>query len=135
MPASKKCLGLKVLAVIAILFGLLTLKSGGAVLFIDGADRVAAGNYVPFVLWSNFILGFFYIIAGTGIWLQKRWATWLAITITIVTLSVFVAFGLHINNGDLFEQRTFKAMILRSSVWVVLSIITYFRLIKQNYGN
>ena len=57
MSNTKKCLGLKVIAVIAIAFGLLTLKSGGAVLFIDGAGRVAAGNYVPFVLWSNFLLG------------------------------------------------------------------------------
>ena len=135
MHNSKKCFGLKVIAVIAILFGLLTLKSGGAVLFIDGADRIAAGNYIPFVLWSNFILGFFYIIAGVGIWLQKSWATWLAIIITVATLIVFVSFGIHINGGALYEQRTFKAMILRSSVWVVISIITYFRLIKQKYGD
>jgi len=135
MHNSKKCFGLKVIAVIAILFGLLTLKSGGAVLFIDGADRIAAGNYIPFVLWSNFILGFFYIIAGVGIWLQKRWATWLAIIITVATLIVFVSFVMHINGGGLYEQRTLKAMILRSSVWVVISIVTYFRLIKQNYGD
>ena len=132
---SKKCMGLKVLAVIAILFGLLTLKSGGAILFFDGVDRAAAGNYVPFVLWSNFILGFFYIIAGVGIWLQKRWATWLAIIISIVTLFVFVAFGFHIAGGGLFEDRTLKAMILRSIVWITLSVATYFRLIKQNYGS
>ena len=77
MSNSKKCIGLKVLAVVAILFGLLTIKSGGAVLLFDGAERVAAGNYVPFVLWSNFILGFVYIVAGVGMWLQKRWAAWL----------------------------------------------------------
>ena len=134
MANSKKCMGLKVLSIIAILFGLLTLKSGGAVLFIDGAARIAAGNYVPFVLWANFILGFFYIIAGIGIWLQKRWATWLAIIIAIVTLIVFSAFGLYISNDGLFEQRTVIAMTLRSSVWLVISILTYFRLIKQNYG-
>jgi uncharacterized membrane protein (DUF2068 family) len=134
MANSKKCIGLKVLGIIAILFGLLTLKSGGSVLFIDGAARIAAGNYVPFVLWANFILGFFYIIAGIGIWLQKRWATWLAIMIAMVTLIVFAAFGLHISNDGLFEQRTVIAMILRSSVWLIISILTYFRLIKQNYG-
>jgi hypothetical protein len=32
------------LAVLAGLFGLLTLKSGGEVLFINGAGREAAGN-------------------------------------------------------------------------------------------
>ncbi len=134
MTQQKKCIGLKVLAVIAVLFGLLTLKSGGAVLFIDGADRIAAGNYVPFVLWANFLLGFLYIIAGVGLWFQKRWASWLAIVIAITTLIVFAAFGWHINNGGLFEQRTLKAMILRSAVWSIIAVMSYIRLIKQKYA-
>ena len=46
---------LKVLAAVAVAFGLMTLKEGGAVLFVDGAGRQAAGSYVPFVLWFNFL--------------------------------------------------------------------------------
>ena len=134
MNNAKKCIGLKIVALIAIAFGLLTLKSGGEVLFIDGAGRAAAGNYVPFVLWSNFLLGFLYILAGIGIWMQKRWAAWLAILIALLTLTVFAAFGWHINNGGLFEARTLKAMILRSSVWTIIAFISYFRLIVQRYG-
>jgi len=134
MSNTKKCLGLKVIAVIAIAFGLLTLKSGGEVLFIDGAGRAAAGNYVPFVLWSNFLLGFFYIIAGIGLWLQKRWAAWLAIFIVSATLATFVAFGWHIQTGGLFEARTLKAMILRSGVWLVIALISYVRLIRQDFA-
>lgn len=42
----------------AIGFGLLTLKSGGSVIFIDGPARLAAGNYLPFVVWFNFLAGF-----------------------------------------------------------------------------
>ncbi len=134
MNNAKKCIGLKIVALIAIAFGLLTLKSGGEVLFIDGAGRAAAGNYVPFVLWSNFLLGFLYILAGIGIWMQKRWAAWLAILIALLTLIVFAAFGWHINNGGLFEARTLKAMTLRSSVWTIIAFISYFRLIVQRYG-
>ena len=134
MTNTKNCFGLKIIALIAIAFGLLTLKAGGEVLFIDGAGRAAAGNYVPFVLWSNFLLGFLYIIAGIGIWLQKRWATLLAIFILITTLLVFAAFGWHINHGGLFETRTVKAMILRSGVWAFISIATYIRLLKHGYA-
>ncbi len=47
---TKRCIGVWITSVIAILFGLLTLKSGGEVLFINGAGREAAGNYVPYVL-------------------------------------------------------------------------------------
>ena len=129
MTESKKCLGLKIIGTIALAFGLLTLKSGGEVLFIDGAGRAAAGNYVPFVLWSNFLLGFLYIVAGIGLWLQKRWAVWLAITIAVATLAVFAAFGWYINTGGAFEPRTLKAMILRSGVWSVISIIAYYQII------
>ena len=134
MSNAKKCIGLKILATIAIAFGLLTLKSGGEVLFINGAGREAAGNYVPFVLWFNFLMGFLYIVAGVGLWLQKRWAVWLAIFITVATLVIFAAFGVHVSQGGLYEQRTLKAMILRSSVWTFISLVTYLRIIVQNYA-
>jgi len=52
------------------LFGLLTIKEGGAVLFVDGAGRAAAGNFVPFVLWFNFLAGFVYVVAGIGLWFR-----------------------------------------------------------------
>ena len=134
MSNSKKCMGLKVLAIIAIAFGLLTLKSGGEVLFIDGSGREAAGNYVPFVLWFNFLMGFLYIVAGVGLWLQKRWAVWLAIFIALATLVIFAVFGVHVAQGGLYEQRTLKAMVLRSSVWTFIALVTYFRIIVQNYA-
>jgi hypothetical protein len=53
-------------------FGLLTIKSGGAVLFFDGPARVDDGNYAPFVLWFNFFAGFVYIIASAGLFMQKN---------------------------------------------------------------
>ena len=134
MKNSKKCIGLKIIATIAILFGLLTLKSGGEVLFIDGAGRAAAGNYVPFVLWTNFLLGFAYIIAGIGIWLQKPWAVTLAIIIATITFILFIALGLHINGGGSFEPRTIKAMVLRLGVWTFIAIATYIRLIRHDYA-
>ena len=130
MTTSTQYLSLKIMGVIALLFGLLTLKSGGEVLFINGAGRAAAGNYVPFVLWTNFLMGFLYIDAGIGLWLQKRWAAWLAIFIALVTLGVFAAFAWHIQNGGLYETRTVGAMILRSGVWSLIAIVGYFRLIR-----
>ena len=55
------------ISLVATVFGLLTIKEGGTVLFGDEAARTAAGNYVPFVLWFNFVSGFAYIIAGVGL--------------------------------------------------------------------
>ena len=67
------------LRAVAIGFGLLTIKEGGTILFGDEAARTAAGNYVLFVLWFNFVAGFAYIIAGAGLWMLQRWAVWLSV--------------------------------------------------------
>lgn len=113
------------LAAIALLFGALTIKSGGAVLFFDGEARAAAGNYVGFVLWFNFLAGFLYILAGVGLFKRAWWAPPLAATIALLTLMIFAAFGLHILNGGAFEQRTIGAMSLRFSVWVIIAVFAY----------
>ena len=64
----------RVISMIAIGFGLLTIKAGGAILFGGDAAREAAGNYVPFVLWFSYLAGFAYVITGAGLWIQTRWA-------------------------------------------------------------
>jgi len=108
-------------SVVAVLFGLMTIKEGGSVLLGNEAAVTAAGNYVPFVLWFNFMSGFAYIAAGVGLWLQQRWAVWLALAIAVAILLTFAAFGMHINSGGAYEQRTVVAMAMRSVVWVVIA--------------
>lgn len=107
-----------IIALIAGLFGLLTLKSGGEVLFIDGTGRAAAGKYVPFVLWFNFLAGFAYLATAIGIALWRPWAAPLSAIIASLTLLVFAAFAIHIWSGGAFETRTLGAMSLRSLVWL-----------------
>jgi hypothetical protein len=111
-------------AVVALIFGGMTLFSGGSVLFIDGPARVAAGHYVPFVLWFNFVAGFAYISAGVGLFLWRDWAVSLAMLIAVATLLVFAGLGLHIWLGGDYEQRTLAAMTLRSTVWLVIAFTT-----------
>lgn len=100
-----------------ILLGLVTIKAGGSVLFLEAA-REAAGDYVPFVLWFNFLAGFFYVIAGAGLWNSQRWAAWLSVVLAVLTVFVFLAFAVHISAGGLFEMRTVGAMTFRSTVWL-----------------
>jgi len=131
MLKNNRSIGIWLISAVAVVFGLLTIKSGGSVLFIDGVDRQAAGNYVPFVLWFNFIAGFFYIIAGAGLWLQKQWAVRLSIVIVVTTLIVYAALGLFIFSGGLYETRTIMAMALRSILWAFIAIFSYWKLIRQ----
>ena len=106
------------LAGLAGIFGLLTLKSGGEVLFIDGVGRAAAGNYLPFVVWFNFLAGFVYIVGAVGLALWRSWITPLAFAVAVLTIAVFIAFGVHILMGGAYEVRTVAAMSLRCLVWL-----------------
>lgn len=130
ITSSRRTISIWVLSLIAILFGLLTIKSGGSVLFIDGDARLAAGNYVPFVLWFNFSAGFVYIVAGAALWLQRTWSAWLSLVLAGSTLVIFVAFGLYILNGGEYEMRTVIAMSLRSGIWIMISAFTWLRFLR-----
>ena len=116
------------ISLVAIGFGLVTIKEGGAVLFGGDAARAATGDYVPFVLWFNFLAGFAYVIAGVGLWMRRRWAVKLAVGIAVSTLLVFAAFGMHVFLGGAYLQRTPVAMTLRSVVWIAIAAIGSWRL-------
>lgn len=120
--------GLRIAAASAVAFGLLTIMEGGTVLFGSDAARLAAGNYVPFVLWFNFLAGFVSVVAGAGLWAHRRWAVWLALSIVVGTVAVFAAFGIHILLGGAFEMRTLAAMSLRTAVWAVIFAYAYRRI-------
>ncbi len=134
MSTKKRILMIWPSMVIAILFGLMTIKSGSAVLFTDGDARAAAGDYVGFVLWFNFVAGFFYIIAGIGLWIKQQWATKLAIAIASLTILVFAAFGVHILMDGNYEIRTVIAMTLRSVIWIAIAAVAtiYTKQTKEN---
>jgi hypothetical protein len=135
--SAKRSIGIWVFSLLALVFGLMTIKSGGAVIFFDGEARQAAGHYVPFIVWFNFIAGFIYIIAAIFLWLQNRIATSLSLFITITTLIVFSLFGLHIIDGGEYEMRTIIAMSLRSAIWVIISVYSwqYFLHTSSNISN
>jgi len=127
----KRGFSIWVFSLLALAFGLLTIKEGGTILLGDEAARAVAGNYVPFVLWFNFVAGFFYVAAAVGLWLQQRWAVWLSAAIAVATAIVFAAFGIHIYAGEAYEQRTVIAMSLRMLVWVVITIVAALALRRR----
>ncbi|MCU0802072.1 MAG: hypothetical protein MUD11_09885 [Rhodobacteraceae bacterium] len=125
ITTSYRSTGRWIAAGIALVFGVLTIVSGGQALFGDAAAKAAAGDAVPFVLWFNFASGFAYVLAGVGIVMRKPWAGALAAGLAIAILAVFMLFALHILRGGAYEMRTVGAMVLRAAVWV--GIATYLR--------
>jgi len=128
---ARRPIALWIAAAIALLFGLATLKSGGSVLFIDGPDRAAAGHYVPFILWFNFLAGFSYIIAAIGLFGKKPWAAKLAMVICLATLIAFAMLAVMILQSVPYETRTVAAMTLRSLIWAIISMIAYRAVLRK----
>jgi hypothetical protein len=112
------------IAAVALVFGLATIASGGRVLFGDEAARQAAGNYLPFVVWFNFLAGFAYVTAAAGLATRQPWAPRLALVIATATALVFLVFGLFILAGTPFESRTVAAMALRTALWAGIAWVT-----------
>jgi hypothetical protein len=121
MTKPKTRISLKIAAIVALAFGVLTILSGGTALFGGPEARAAVGDAVPFVLWFNFLAGFAYSVAGIGLWLHHPWAARLALLIALATVVVFAAFGLHIAAGGAYEPRTVGAMTLRCVVWLAIA--------------
>ena len=117
---------LKAIAALAMVFGAVTVVSGGTVLFGPEAAEDMAGQFVPFVVWFNFGAGFAYIAAGLAIWVGHRWALGISVAIAIATAVVAVGFAFWVLQGGAFEMRTVGALALRFAVWVAIAV-TVFR--------
>lgn len=121
MNKPKRPLWISVASIGAILFGLVTIKEGGTVLFTEAGQK-DAGNYVPFVLWFNFLAGFAYVVAGVALYKLKSFARPLVFVIAVSTSIVFILFGAHILSGGAYEMRTVAAMTIRSTLWILIAI-------------
>jgi hypothetical protein len=108
---------------VAVVFGILTIVSGGTALFGGAEAQAAVGDAVPFVLWFNFLSGFVYVLAGVGIAMGRGWAVKLSIGLVAAIAVVFALFGLHVYQGAAFEMRTVGAMTLRLLVWIAIAAV------------
>ena len=113
----------KTLAILALLFGAITLFKSGSVLFGPQSARDAVGDFVPFVVQFNFVAGFFYVLAGIGIWLGRRWACGLSVLITLATIITAIVFWRHVSAGGMYEMQTVGALAIRTGFWAGIAIV------------
>lgn len=116
---------LRLWSIAAVLFGVLTVFSGGRALFGDAAARASLGQVVGFVLWFNFLAGFAYVGAGVGLWLGRDGGRWLALALAAGTALVAAAFGVHALSGGGYEMRTVGALVLRLGFWLAVSWVAH----------
>lgn len=108
--------GRKVLAAIAILFGLLTIFAGTRVL--RGADP----GYIVFrpLLVYNTVMGFAYIGVGVTIWRHLEHGRAGAVVIFLLNLLVLVAIGILYLSGGAVALQSLGAMTFRAGAWLLL---------------
>ena len=119
------------LAIFLIGFGLLTLFLSTSVIFDLFGIREKEGNYVLFVVWSNFISSILYLFAAYGFAKSKKWTATLLGISTMILIAAFIGLKIHANSGGVYETKTIGAMIFRIAVTLVFAIIAFFTINKQ----
>ena len=118
-------------AIVLTAFGLLTIFLRSSVIFDWFGIREKEGNYVLFVVWSNFISSIIYLIAAYGIIKLKKWSTWLLGISVLILTAAFIGLKIHISNGGIYEPKTVNAMIFRIVLTITFTAASYFIIINQ----
>lgn len=117
---------LKIAATVLLLFALLTLFLSSSVIFDLFGIREKEGNYVPLVVWANFISSILYLAAAYGLLKLKKWAVWLLVIAAVILVAAFIGLKIRISEGGLYEAKTVNAMIFRIGLTTLLALVSYF---------
>ena len=113
-------------AIVLVVFGLVTLFLSSSVIFDLFGVRAKEGNYVLFVVWANFLSSILYLFAAYGFIKTKKWTIHLSGVSAILLIVAFIGLMIHINSGGIYETKTIGAMIFRITLTLVFSILAYF---------
>ena len=120
-----------ILATILTGFGLLTLFLSTSVIFDLFGVRAREGNYVLFVVWSNFISSIIYLFAAYGFMTVKEWTAPILGISGVIMLAAFIGFLIHINSGGIYETKTIGAIIFRIIATLIFAALAYFTITKK----
>ena len=105
-----------VLALVATLFGLVTIIAGTRVLL--GSDP----GYIVFrpLLIFNTVMGVVYVLAGVIAWRNLKQGMYMAAAIFVLNLVVLAAIYFLYTEGSSIAVDSLRAMSLRTTVWLAL---------------
>lgn len=106
-------------ALVAALFGLVTIFAGGRVL--AGADP-GYQVFLPLLIF-NTMMGVIYVMAGLVTWSSVERGKHLAVVIFGLNLLVLAAIGYLYASGSAIAVDSLRAMSLRTFVWLTLFLV------------
>jgi hypothetical protein len=114
-----------------LLFGGITLLMSSAVLLDLFDIRSKQGNYVPFIVWANWICGFIYLAAAYGFFTKQIWTRNILSSAALILIVGFVSLLFHITSGGLYEQKTVMAMVFRTVMTLGFALLAHYYINKQ----
>ncbi len=117
-----------IIAIALIAFALATLFISSSVIFDWFRIREREGDYVHFIVWTNFIAGLLYLIAAFGLLKAQEWAFWLLIGVILLLVIALVVLGFYIDSGGVFELKNVGAMGFRIALTSAFSGFVYYNL-------
>lgn len=119
-PKCPHSIPLRISAIVAAIFGILTLIAGGRILLGLGEAGYAV---VRPVLLFNTVMGALYLLTAVFIVRSNDWARSLALFIAVTSVIVLLSIiGMRATGGTVANQ-TMAAMTLRSVVWATIALV------------
>ena len=119
------------IAAILFIFGAITLFLSSSVLFDWFGIRAKEGNYVLFIVISNFIVSILYLFAAYGFLKIKMFTAKLLYASAVILIAAFAGLLLYINAGGIYETKTIGAMIFRITLTCLFAIAAFFLINKK----
>lgn len=113
------------------LFGIVTFFLSTSILLDLFDIRAKEGNYVPFIVWANFICSILYLVSVYGFIKNESWTTTLLGASTLLLVVAFGGLLYYIRSGGIYEVKTVGAMIFRISVTLLFTALAYFTISKK----
>lgn len=106
----------KALALLAVLFGVMTIFAGSRVLTGTNPGYVV---FLPLLIY-NTIMGFIYVGVGAIVWRNVNFGRSGAFAIFVLNLIVLAAIGITYTSGGQVAAESVRAMMLRTAIWLVI---------------
>lgn len=113
------------IALVLLAFGLLTLFLSSSIIFDLFGIRAKEGNYVLFVVVSNFICSILYLSSAYGIIKNRSWTPKVLSISVVILLISFIGLSVYIYLGGIYETKTIGANIFRISLTLLFAGAAY----------
>ena len=115
-----------ILAAFLTIVGLVSMFMTFSIIFDLFDVRKQEGNYIPMVVYGNFICSFLYVIAAWYIFKENDLSTIYLIFAVLLLLITYAYMLYHIQSGKPYEMKTVFAMLGRTSLTIVYAAIAWY---------